>query len=208
MKLEDLSYYIAIIVQIITLVILTVKYKDFKTRYAFYFLCFIYVTVLVEIIGLVYLKILEEYSASIYNVYLFFEFNLVALIYLQLIKERFTIQAIYYLCIAFNILYFISFLDTSLQLYTLSIESIIVSLFFIAYLRELLNSDKILNYKKHLPFWITTGFMIFYLSSIPFQLIRDDLDTRDMFFVQMFIIYIMHSCFIYGLLWSKAETRY
>mgnify|MGYP000507130669 CR=1 FL=1 len=206
MELTEILYYVAILFQIITLFVITFRYKYYKSRFSFYFLCFIYVTVLVELIGLYYLKVIEEYSFEVYNIYTFLEFNLVTLMYLSLIKERKTIHLIKFLNVIFNVIYIVSFIYKPLQSYTITILSLVVSVFFIAYLRELLTSDKILNYKRHLPFWITAGFIIFYLSSVPFQFIRESLTNRNLFSVQMIIIYIMHSCFIFGLLWSKEET--
>ena len=206
MSLAKLPYYIAVIFPLITLIIITVKYKKYKSRFTFYFLCFIYATAIIEIIGFIFLEIIEEWSSKIYNIYTFFEFNFITLAYLSLIRDKQTLKLIKYLNILFNVIYFASFLYISIQGYTITIEYLIVSVFFIAYLRELLKSDQIVNYKKHLPFWITTGFLIFYLSSIPFQFIRESLEDRELFFIQMFLIYIMHGCFIYGLLWSKKET--
>lgn len=206
--LIDYLYYVAIAIQFITLFVVTVKYKKIKSRFVFFFTLFIYVSCIVELIGFYYLKVIEEHSAEVYNIYTFFEFNLVALIYYSLIKEAKSLKLILTLSLLFNLIYVVSFFYEALSSYTAIIQAPIVAVFFVFYLKELLNSDKILNYKKHLPFWITAGFIIFYLSSIPFQFIRETLDNRRMFFIQMFLIYIMHSCFIYGLLWSKEETTY
>lgn len=206
--LIDYLYYIAIAIQWITLFVVTAQYRKFKSRFVFFFALFIYVSCVVELIGLYYLKIIEKHSAEMYNIYTFFEFNLVALIYYSIIKDSKSLKLIIILSVLFNLIYATSFFYEPLESYTAIIQAPIVAVFLIIYLKELLNSDKILNYKKHLPFWLTAGFMIFYLSSIPFQFIRESMDNRGMFYIQMFLIYIMHSCFIYGLLWSKGETKY
>lgn len=206
MELSEILYYLALLVQVVTLLVVTFRYKKYKSRFSFYFMSFIYVTVIVELIGWYYLKVIKEYSFEVYNIYTFLEFNLVTLMYLSLIKESKSLHLIKFLNVAFNLVYVSSFFYTPLQSYTITILSLVVSVFFVAYLRELLSSDKILNYKVHLPFWITAGFLIYYLSSIPLQFIRESLTTREMFSVQMIIIYIMHSCFIYGFIWGKTET--
>ena len=36
---------------------------------------------------------------------------------------------------------------------------------------------------------------------------RENLSNRDLFFIQMILIYIMHTCFMYGLLWSKEASK-
>ena len=204
-ELSDYLYYLAIAIQLLSLFIVTTKYKNYKSRFVFFFSCFIYITCVVELIGFYYLKVLKKYSFEVYNVYTFFEFNIITLMYLSIIKDLKTLNLIKLLNVTFNVIYIVSFFYIPVQNYTITIESLVLSVFFIAYLKELLSSDIILNYKKHLPFWITSGFLIFYLSSIPFQLIRGSLDNREMFSIQMFLIYIMHSCFIYGFLWSKKE---
>lgn len=205
-ELSTVLYYLATIIQFTTLVVVSLRYKKLKSKFTLFFALFIYVTCLVESIGLVYWKVLRLPSAEIYNIYTFFEFNLVTLMYLSIIKQAKSLKLIKILNIAFNTFYIISFFYIPFKEYSVIIESLVLSIFFIAYLRELLLSDKILNYKTLLPFWITCGFLIFYLSSIPFQIIRSSLANRNLFFIQMFLIYIMHTAFIYGLLWSKKET--
>jgi len=202
-------YYVALLMLSITLVILTFRYKKFKSRFIFYFICFIYISLATELIGLYLWKVLEVNNSWVFNIYTFFEFNLIALMYLNITKDNKTEQVIKYVSIIFNIIYFFSFFYTPLQdKYITVMDFLAISIFSLFYMRQLLNSEKILNYKKHLPFWITVGFLIFYLSSIPFQFVRENLNTRRMFFIQMILIYIMHTCFIFGLLWSKEETKY
>ncbi len=207
--LKDHTYYMhffAVFLQLITLIIALSSYKKFKTAFVFYSICFLCFASIVEIIGLIYLHILEKHSYEIYNIYTFFEFNIIALMYLSLVKDRITISLVKFLGITFNIFYILSFIVEQLQSYTVTFEYLVFSIFCIAYLRELLNSNKMLNFKKHLPFWVTTGFLVFYLSSIPFQFIREGLDTRKLFIIQQIIFYIMQGCFIYGFIWSKKET--
>lgn len=204
-ELSDYLYYLAITVQFATLIVVSIRYRKIKSSFVSFFTLFIYSTCIVEAIGLYYIS-MEIYSFELYNIYTFFEFNLITLMYLSIIKEKRSLRLIKILNVVFNGIYIVSFFYVPLKSYTITIESLILSIFFVSYLRELLTSDKILNYKKLLPFWITSGFLVFYLSSVPFQLIRESLDNRNMFFIQMFLIYIMHCCFIYGLLWSKKET--
>lgn len=207
-ELSDYFYYLAIVFQFATLITITLRYKKVKSRFAFFFAFFIYITCLVETIGLYYWKVLRIPSGEIYNIYLFFEFNLISLMYLSIIQDTRALKFIKILNILFNTFYIVSFFYDPLNSYNIILESLVLSVFCITYLKELLASDKIMNYKTLLPFWITCGFLIFYLSSIPFQIIRESMVNRNMFFIQMFLIYIMHSAFIYGVLWSKKVTKY
>jgi hypothetical protein len=85
------------------------------------------------------------------------------------------------------------------------IEGVVNSVFIILFFRELLNSDKILNYKKMLSFWVSVGFLIFYLSTIPFfaLIYSGFFDNRVMFPLLYSIIIVFHLCFIYGLVTCK-----
>ncbi|WP_140422749.1 hypothetical protein [Polaribacter haliotis] len=93
------------------------------------------------------------------------------------------------------------------------IGSILISIVLILYLKEVLNSDKILDYKKTLSFWITFGLLLYYLASIPFVSIFPKMDglsenTLDFIFnVQRVLAILMHSCFIFGILWSQKKVK-
>ena len=206
--MNTILYYIALLMLSATAVVLTINYKKFKSRFVFYFACFICVSLLAELIGLYIWKIVEDNNYWVFNIYTFFEFNFIALIYHTIIKDHRVVKIIKYIMISFNILYFSSFLFPPIQDKHITVLNfLLISVFSILYLRQLLNSTQILNYKRHLPFWITVGFLIFYLSSIPFQFVRENLSNRDLFFIQMILIYIMHTCFMYGLLWSKEVSK-
>ena len=84
--------------------------------------------------------------------------------YLNLLKEQKTKNLIKLFSVSFNCFYLLSFTYIGVQKYTILVEFVIVSIYFFTYLRELLNSDQIINYKKQLPFWITTGLLLFFLS--------------------------------------------
>ena len=78
-------------------------------------------------------------------------------------------------------------------------------MFSFFYLRQLLLSNEILNYKKLLPFWVSVGFLVFYLPAIPFFTLWEYMKDRDLFFILKILIILMNLFIIYGLLWSKKE---
>jgi len=203
-------YHGGLALLLLSAVIGTIRYKNYKSRFSLFFLILLYIAVTVEAFGYYIWKINSSDNTWIYVIYIFFEFNLIFLMYHNILNDLKTKKLITILTVVFNISYFSiilykgkwAFADLS------TIESVILSVFLIAYLRELLNSDKILNFKKHLPFWVTTGFMIYFMSSIPFQYIRSTLKVHELTFVQPLINYFMYGCFIYAFLWSKKETSY
>lgn len=144
-------------------------------------------------------------GVKVLNVFTFFEFNLIVLIFYHLINNKKTIELIKLIAIIFNIIYFISFFFLELQNYTVILEGVLNSFFIILFFKELLNSDSVLNYKKLLPFWISVGMLLFYLTSIPFfaVLYSRILSNRIMFPILYSLIIVLHSCFIFGLVSCK-----
>ncbi|MBL4642875.1 MAG: hypothetical protein JKY44_04700 [Flavobacteriaceae bacterium] len=174
-----------------------------------YFKCFVaYVLV---VFGFEYLigNFFEKDNQGIYNIYTFFEFNLVSIIYYNLNKEKLSRLIISYLIGVFNCVYFLSFFFLILQNYTVTIGALIVSVFMIFYLKELLNSDKIIEYKREVSFWITVGMLFYYLCTIPFLALVYFIGLKGIFLFKIIniITIITHLCFIFGLLWSKRTEN-
>ena len=162
---------------------------------------------LVYLINLILFQILAETlfindSGNLFNFYTFFEFNFFSLIYFHLIKEKNSLKIFKILVITFNLVYFISFYFTELNKYNVSLEGLVNSIFIILFFRELLNSERILNYKKLLSFWISVGFLLFYLASIPFFTLfySNFFSSRVMFPILYSLIIVFHLCFIYGII--------
>ena len=77
------------------------------------------------------------------------------------------------------------------------------------YLQKLLNSSKIMNYKKVLPFWLTVGFLIYYLASVPFFSLQYlfGLYDRLLFTLLSAVVIIMHLIFIVSLIWIRPIQK-
>lgn len=194
-----------ILLELITGIVAVCYYKKYKSKAFKYFLCYIWLVFGVELIGFISKK-MDVHNYWIYNIYTFFEFNLIALIYYQLTNDKISHKSIKFLILCFNIIYFFGFIYVSIQKYCVVLGSFIVSIFLMLYLKELLNSDKIISFKKNFSFWITVGFLLYYLTSIPFQTVYlIGLKSRELFYIQILITIVTHSCFIYGLLWGKKE---
>lgn len=199
--LKELSTYISYLTLLIGLYV----YNSYK-HYPFYKYFIIY------IINIIFFHIISNFFFSesnleLYNIYTFFEFNIFSLIYYHLIKDRETLKILKILVLLFNVIYFVSFFIVQLNIYTVSIEGFFNSIFIILFFRELLNSERILNYKKLLPFWISVGFLVFYLATIPFfTLLYSKLfNSRIMFPILYSLIIVFHLCFIYGLVTCKKK---
>ena len=203
-------YYVGLSLLLLSTIIGTVRYRNYKSRFSLFFFILLYVAVVIEALGYYIWKINSNDNTWVYVLYTFFEFNLIFFMYHSILKELKTKKVITALAITFNFLYFLYLIYYGYKTFRaiLVLESAIISIFLIAFLRELLNSDKILNFKKYLPFWVTTGFMIYFMSSIPFQYIRSTIHVKELTFVQPLINCFMYGCFIYAFLWSKEEMSY
>ena len=71
--------------------------------------------------------------------------------------------------------------------------------------------DRILNFKKSLPFWISVGLLVYYLGSIPGTLTINaikHLKSENLTFIMSitpFLSLIMYCIFIFGALWSQKK---
>lgn len=182
-----------------SLLISILFYKKYKS-YSFYkfFVLYLINLVLFEVMAQI---IDKTHIKELFNIYTFLEFNLFVFIYYHLINEKGSLKLLKILALAFNIIYFISFFFNELSKITVPLEAIVNSVFIILYFRELLKSEKVLSYKKLLPFWISVGFLIFYLTTIPFfTLYYFELFNLTSFPIFHFLIIVFHLCLIFGLI--------
>jgi hypothetical protein len=202
LKFEDVVFIIEILSIILSLICL----PKFKRTYYYFFIAFLVFTVLFEALGML-LKGANNYW--IYNIYTFFEFSSLIGIYYFLNTNVKSKKIILVLSVIYYIIYFISFKYIVLQKYTVIILPFFVVPFMFLYLQKLLNSSKIMNYKKVLPFWLTVGFLIYYLASVPFFSLQYlfGLYDRLLFMLLGSVVIIMHLIFIVSLIWIKPIQK-
>lgn len=197
MQLSDILIYF----EFATFFLAFLFLRKFNAPFYKYFLMYVSATFFVE---LLVSSFYEKNNVSIYNIYTFFEFNFIVLIYYSLTKEKFSHTIIKYLSVVFNLIFFLSFIIISIEKYTVTLMAVLASIFSVVYLKELLNSNKIINYKSDLSFWITVGILLLYLPTIPFfYLIYVVNLDNSLFYISHFFTLITHLCFIYGLIWSR-----
>ena len=193
----------------LTLLLSLFLYKRYKI-YPFYkyFILYILIIVIVDVINSVFFTV---NNLILFDIYTFFEFNSFALIYYHLLKNKTRIKILKVLVLAFNLIYFLFYYFDFYTLYTVPIEGVVNSIIVILFFIELLNSDRILNYKKLLSFWLSVAFLIFYLTTVPFWSLyySNILATRDMFPIIYYLVVIFELIFIYGLIaCRKTENLY
>ena len=190
--------FFSIYIQFLSLLVSIILYKKYK-NYSFYKYFVLYLCNISIFHVLSNTLTLPKGNIELYNIYTFFEFNLFVFIYYNLIKVKRKFVKV--LAVIFNVIYLISFYFVFLKVYTVPIEGAFNSLLIILYFIELLNSDKVMNQKKLLAFWISVGFLIFYVTSVPFftLLYAGDINTRGLFQIIYYLIVVFHLCLIYGL---------
>ncbi len=197
---------IVLSVEFATLMVALFYVNKHKQKYFKYFIAYAAVIFIVEYIGNVLIK---KNNGYVYDIYTFFEFNLVAIIYYHLNKEKFSLRVIKYMTVIFNVIYFLSFYFDFLQRYIVVTLAFILSLFMILYFKELLSSNKIINYRKNLSFWITTGMLFYYLTTIPYLALVyiTDLTNDYANFIIRLITVATHLCFITGIICSQKKVN-
>ena len=205
--MNDLKFGdIVFVIEILSIILSLRYFPKFKKTYYYFFIAFLVFAVLFETLGML-LKGTNNYW--IYNIYTFFEFSSLIGIYFFLNTNIKSKKIIIVLSIIYYIIYFISFKYVVLQKYTVIILPFFVVPFMFLYLQKLLNSSKIMNYKKVLPFWLTVGFLIYYLASVPFFSLQYlfGLYDRLLFTLLSAVVIIMHLIFIVSLIWIRPIQK-
>ncbi len=201
----DFLDYIPRVLQVIASFTAVVVYVERKSKFILFLAILTSAIVFVESLGVYFQNNQINLRGYLYHIYSFFEYNLIALIYLEVVKKKNNRNLLKVIILVVNIFYFSSWFYSPLQLYITPLGSLAVGVFLSLYLKELLLSDKILNYKKELPFWVTVGFMIFYLPSIPFFMMVKYMHDRGLFFILSILVILMNLFIIYGLLCGKKK---
>lgn len=75
----------------------------------------------------------------------------------------------------------------------------------ILFLYQTFNSDKILEIKNYLPFWISVALLIFFIGCIPISFFRTTVSENIYFFILFMLNMISNGIFILGLLWNQQD---
>lgn len=166
------------------------------------FLPFLCVTIVIELVGLYYVWVLEESASLIMDFY-----KLVAMLvaiywfytYLKYkwltILSSFVIIASYLLSI-----YFVDIYDYELPAIVIT-AALIITLHVFLFFNKLLHHNEVNKFKNHRSFWITIGFFVFHINTMPFILFLPNLSrlSWQVSSVLVFINIIMYGSFVYAL---------
>ena len=194
---------ITILIQVVTAILSCVLYKRYSSGYYKYLLSILILSAAVEVWGYY-----DGTVKLVWNIYTVAVFVLVYLLFREILIGKIVQTVCLTLLTILVCIGVINFFYKGLFYNLLIFGAVSTSVFSFFYLRQLLLSDEILNYKKLLPFWISVGFLVFYLPSIPFFTFWRYMDGRNLFFILKTLVILMNLIIIYGLICSKKEEKY
>ncbi len=214
--LLNIAYISSFISALIYIIVYFKNYFEINLRYfAGYLFCVFFFEIIASYVPY------ENGNLLVYHILIFFEFNLLLLFFRDLLESEKSKKIIFKLFIIFNIVNFIAnlyyyfsgiyFLEYNVISSNFGAVLIVIALFL--YYKEFLASNKILNYKKILSFWIAFGLLLYYVGFIPFTAIINSLKNLsyelkiNLFKIAYCLTIIMHSCFIFGALWSQKKVK-
>lgn len=202
-----MSFSLTELSQVIVAIFSLIFYLKNKTKFAMILTFILFTTAIVEIIGAYFLSI-KQPNLIFYQISHLISFGVIPIMYYNLIKDKIWIRSLIVILSAFLVLWIITFFNKNYFQYYVSLGYLSIGLTAFFYLKELLLSDKILNYKKLLPFWVSIGFLIFYLPSIPFFTMINYMKSRGLFPIVDFLVILMNLIISFGLIWSSKEAKY
>lgn len=200
-------------------------YTVFYIRKAFdidlkYFLMYLYFISISSIIAS-YLRNKYGYNLIVFNILIFWEFNCLFFFFKEILESKSTKKKVLNTIYIFNIIYILSnlyflyrgdFLNEYNLIASIS-GSVLITIVLFYFFKDLLNSNKILNYKKTLTFWISFGLLVYYIGTIPLTSIMNSMTGISktlivyLFRIQVSLSIFIYSCFILGALWSQKKVR-
>lgn len=174
--------------EILSFLISTALYYKKRNKLLLYFIPFLFLTVVIEVIGSgwVLTDWFSSYRYAIYNIFTTIEFIFYsAVFYSQFRKEYFKkivvlFIPIFTLLVIIN-LAFIQGLNKTFHTYTFLLGSFFVVVFCCCFFYESVLPERIDEQLSKQPFfWISSGLLIYYLGSVIINALFDYLTTNDM----------------------------
>ncbi len=209
-----------LLLYLITIIIYSLKYfkKKFEVNLKF-FLGFLVSMLFFELLAHFVGPFRRARNTWVYNLLTLAEFNFLLLFLKEILLFRFSKKIVKYFIIIFNIIYFLSsFYYTYKGVYLITYNSLasvsggfIVTVAVFLFFKDFINSDRVMNLRRSLPFWISVGLLLYYLDAIPGTLMMNafsKLEKKDIIFIKNiapFLALVMYCVFIFGALWSQKK---
>lgn len=197
------------IISVLVLIVIVIQYRKIEKVNLFFFTGYIIFSLL-DLFCYLYLKLTHEPTEKFYAVCIVIVFFLYLLYYFQLLygPSLKKIQSVLLLLFIINIWVMSYAEDNVLQKFSfniLYINILLLTFSIILFLYQTFNSDKIFEIKNYLPFWISVGFLIFFIGSIPIFFFRKTVSTNIYFFILFLLNVIYNGVVVFGLFWNKPD---
>ncbi len=177
-------------------------------KFFFYFLIY---TLISEIFGSYLGLVLIVKNNIVYNSWNIINMLFISYFLLNQVTNKFKRNIIYFLIVIFiiitlvNVLFYNNIIEYFL-LNNILFAKLLIVVVVIIFFTELLENDKILNFKNSLFFWIALGLFLYNIAFLPAYALFKYTSVYGMFkYITLGLNLIMHTCFITGFIISKKE---
>lgn len=201
---------ISMIISIIVMTLMIIKYRKTGKENLFFIIGYLLFS-LIDISCYFYFKLTSlptdifyviGFLMIVFFLYLFYYYQL---LYVPMLKK---IQVIILILFVLNIVIMFYTEDDLFHHFSfnmLYVDILLLLFSIILFLYQTFNSDKILEIKNYLPFWISVALLIFFIGSIPILFFRTTVSESIYFFILFMLNLISNGILILGLVWNKQE---
>lgn len=201
--------------QVFIAIIASIYYYKYKNSYLKYILYLIWYATLNECFGLLYTKYINENNSVVFNIYQIIEFSFYLFLYKNVINSATRKNIIK----SFIVMYYVSiivncFYENFLTNYfsnNFIFGAFLIDIAIVIYLIEILNSDKIIYINKSLLFWISVANLIYYVPSIPFNVVTkyylNSPTIPYIYLISYLLSFIVFIILTAAFIWSNKEQK-
>ncbi len=198
--------------EILALTLATIHFKKYRHSTERFFLYFLWLTIFVEALGAFVNGVLIQNNIWVYILFGFVSFTFFFYWYWSILKKPLFKKVIIYLSLLYVIIALKEMFTESWEFNHVSsfvAGAIVVIIASVLYFYELLNSDKVLNIKYNLRFWIATGLLLFNVGMVPFIVFSKEFSVHDILrnIILVSLNIILYSCYSLGFIWTKQERN-
>lgn len=207
-----MPYYLYPSIYAISIIAGLINFKKFKQNKIFkVFLYFLVYTFFSEIVAVIMTKYFIISSGPIYSVWNFLNLLFYAYFIYNILSSRLKRKIIKFLVFVFviitliNFTFYVNFFSDHV-VYNTIMAKLIVVIFTLLFFTEIIQSDKLLEIKNSLYFWIIFGVFLYNIGFLPaFALVKYTSYIGIFRFITLTLNIVMHSCFIIGFFKSQKK---
>lgn len=205
----ELGRQISMVILVAMLILIVIKAVKIEKVNLYFFAGYILLS-LTDLFFFFYSKFTNLFTEKFFSIAITATFFIYLLYYLKLLYIPFLMKIqkviITVFCLViFIFLYVEKGLFEHLSFKMFYINILLLTFSIILFLYQTFNSDKILEIKHYLPFWISVSLLIFYIGIIPIFYFRTSVSQEIYFFILFLLNLISNSVIAIGILWSRND---